>query len=224
MSKMQQMLLGSIAVAVPPVIEFLGNGIDTANGPSYSWTSKDFGVATSDRLIVVCFAGFRAATRNLSTCTIGGESATVNMNYGSGNSQLAIASANVPSGTSGTIASTFSGDFSDMRYAWWSIKGLSSFTPTITDQIIQASGAITHTVSPDPNTAIIAHCNSYSGSSTFTWSGTLGIVEDGEQYQPNVAHGFASLVHEAGGASLTAINTGTDAGTSNRRSQLIGFN
>lgn len=220
MSANQQVLF--CTSARPPVLEFLTSGSSGA-GTNYSLTSIPFGTATTDRLIVVCLSGHRGATRSVSSASIGGVSATIHLDFGGANSQIATFSAVVPTGTSGTIAISYSGDQADIKYSVFSIKGLKSFTPTITDQITNTSTDCTSTISPAINTCVIAHGSSYNtGSGTTTWGGTAGLTEYNDQVSSNTIHSSAAKVFTAAATNVTITPTMT-AGTSEKRMHVVGF-
>lgn len=87
---------------------------DGANLSGYSFTSIGFGAARDDRYVaaLVWWQG-NSAARTLSSCTIGGQSASIHVQQNSGSGThpvgLALVSALVTSGTSGTVATTMSG-------------------------------------------------------------------------------------------------------------------
>lgn len=207
----------------PPTLEFLNSGTAGA-GTTYNLTSQPFGTATSDRLIVVFLSGHRAGTRSISSATIGGVSAIVNMDYSTQVSQVAIISAVVPTGTTGTISITYSSDQADIRYAVYSIKGYNSTTPILTDQIINTSTACTSTISPPANSVVFAHAIAYTGagSGSMTWSGTAGLVEYHDNASVNTNHSSAAKVFSSSASSVTITATPT-AGTTERRMQVIGW-
>lgn len=206
----------------PPTLEFL-TASSSGAATNYSLTSIPFGTATADRLIVVCVSGHKAATRSISSATIGGVSAIIHQDYTTANSQISIFSAVVPSGTSGTIAINYSGDQADIRYSVFSIKGLRSTTPYLTDQIINTSSDCSSTISPSANSVVIAHGISYStGTGTTTWSGTAGLTEYSDQVTVNDIHSSAAKVFTAAASNVTVIATMT-AGTTEKRMQVIGW-
>jgi hypothetical protein len=191
---------------------------------TYTLTSIPFGTATSDRLIVVMVNGHRAATRTVTSATIGGVTATIHMNHGTSVTQLAIFSAVVPTGTSGTVVIAWSGDQADIRYAVYSIKGYVSTTPSLTDQIINTSVAPTSTISPAANTAVLAHAISFTGAgaATTTWSGTAGLVKSNDTSSVNTGSSSAFKVFSSSATNVTITATPT-VGTSERRMQVIGW-
>lgn len=104
---------------------------DTSGGTTTTFTSKNIGTATSDRLVVVGFCG-NNNSRTISGVTIGGVSATVYYIGTSQTQQAGFAVLNVTSGTTATIAITWSGNQSQVGIAVWSVYGANA-TPTATN-------------------------------------------------------------------------------------------
>lgn len=80
---------------------------------TYTITGVDFGAADSNRRIVIAFASRSGNSgHSVSSATIGGVSATIaaqhTANVGGGHSLVAVLSAEVPTGASGTVAVTLS--------------------------------------------------------------------------------------------------------------------
>lgn len=101
---------------------------------NFSFTSVSFGDEHTNRLVVVNVHWIFAETnRTLSSATIGGVSATINAqdSHTGGSTGLgaAIISAAVPTGTTGTIALTFSGIVIDLDISVFRAKNLASNTP-----------------------------------------------------------------------------------------------
>lgn len=104
------------------------------NAASYSFTSKTLGVANANRRIVVV-ARHATSGPNITACTVAGITATQLQN--AGENYLFIA--DVPTGTSGTIALTLDGTTANMSISWYRLI-TSNATPTFDDREDITSG------------------------------------------------------------------------------------
>lgn len=109
-------------------LEFIDTAVNTANLTTYTFTSRVLGDAQADRyIIVVALTG--TASRTLMALTVGGVSARIvcTITGTSGTSRNAgLAIANVPTGTVGDIAATWSSGCVQCGIGWWRATGLSS--------------------------------------------------------------------------------------------------
>src|SRR3990167_11105596 len=78
---------------------------------TYTFSAENLGVAASDRFIVVTITGRSSdgGARTIDTVTIGGVTATINIQIANSGSFNGIATAAVPTGTTGDIVITWSG-------------------------------------------------------------------------------------------------------------------
>jgi hypothetical protein len=109
-------------------ISFIDTAILTTNLTTYSFTGLDFGAAQGDRYIIgVAVSG--TAERSLSSATIGGVAARVVVSVSGGGAtdrNAGIIIANVPTGTSGAIAVTWSSGCAHCAIGWWRATGLAN--------------------------------------------------------------------------------------------------
>lgn len=120
-----------------PTLEFLQVAEDETDATSYSFTSQNFGAADPEReLIALVFWVGNAASRTLDSATIGGVTADIRIQIADATpanpKSVAIIQAAVPTGTSGTVALTFSGSCLRAAIGLYRVRGLSSRTPTHT--------------------------------------------------------------------------------------------
>ena len=91
------------------------------------------GPESATRKVVAVFTARGAtATTTLASCTIGGVAATCTTLYGAANSQISIAVADVPTGTTADVFPTFSHAMSRCAVAVYSMEGAASDTPSPT--------------------------------------------------------------------------------------------
>lgn len=128
----QMMPMGGATVVyggAPPtkVLTYQSSPAAAGSGATPSFTSVGIGTASASRVVHVLITG-AAGTRTISSVTIGGVTATQNVVHQSSNTTAAIYSAQVPTGTTATIAITWSGSQSGTGISVWTSTGLSSAT------------------------------------------------------------------------------------------------
>ena len=117
---------------------FIDTAIDTTNQTTYSFPSCNFSTEAADRYIIAAIAA-QNQSRTLSSSSIGGVGASI-IDQLEDVSTGALVIANVPTGATGTISVTFSGQHFGCAIAWWVAYGLTSVTPVDHD-IVQSTSA-----------------------------------------------------------------------------------
>lgn len=204
----------------PPTCAYVDGKEDPATLTNYSFTGVNFGAPSSTRRIVVCIAGYRDAGGTVASATIGGIAATIHLNTSLGNGSIAIVSAVVPTGTSGTVVINWSILQAATTIDVYAVDNIKSTIPTLT--AVDTTSPLSQNISHDPNTVVIAHAKTYTTGS-FTWSGTAGLVEQADHTYDGVnTHSSAMKVMPAGGSGVgvTATYSGTLSGFG---LQIIGF-
>jgi hypothetical protein len=148
---------------------FLAHSEQTATASSYSFTSLSFGMADADRYIVACLT-IQASVDGvgITDCTIGGITATqiVQSALAGGRRGAAIFIAKVPTGTSGTVAFTLSGNAANASVAVYSVIGGPAASSTSS-----TDNAPTASLNIAAHGAVIAVAIAGSGSSpSATWT------------------------------------------------------
>lgn len=115
-----------------PTIDFVDSKNIASNATNFSFTSVSLGTASFGRMILVGISGRSANNRTISSVTIAGEPGTELMDYRNGTSNCGFYIAPVPTGTSGTIAVSFSGGMARAGITVWSVTNVQSFTPVAT--------------------------------------------------------------------------------------------
>lgn len=111
------------------VLAFQGHAENGTGASSYNFTSQPIGTAQSDRYVIVGI-GWSNLGPSISAVTIGGVSATVVATAANANGSSAMYIALVPTGTTATVAITFSSTTNlGCGIAVWSATGLVSATP-----------------------------------------------------------------------------------------------
>jgi hypothetical protein len=165
--------------------------------------SLSFGTVDSVRRIVCGVhwveGGFH---RTLNSATIGGVAATIHVNVGhnGGSTGLgaAVMSALVPTGTSGTVALSFSGTVNDSYVSTYRIVGM-SLTDTGSDEKQVTTGQLSVTLTSASNGTIIG---AYTGSTNTHTNGITWSANMNEQYDVDFSN-------RAGGAFATGFSSGS---------------
>ena len=167
--------------ADPVVLSAEEDSYDFAGtGPTYTYTSQNFGTAYSDRIIVACIAVDNFSQRVVSSCTIGGVSATeaCGLNDPSNYTYSGIWYAAVPSGTSGTVSFTCDGTASGSALVLYNISSLNSSTPFDTSTSSNSTGTtLTNTISLPEEGCAIYMSTIGDDTATYSWSGATEYVD-----------------------------------------------
>jgi len=169
-----------------PVVELLRSttaSSSTSALTTYSFTSVSIGAASATRRVIVLVHG-RSGTnlRTISSATIGGVAATIDaqITSSSGGTSLAgIISATVPTGTTATVAITFSGSMFDSLIYPLALDNLISVTPVDTATASATSGASLTTgatVNVEDGGYVVAIADR-AGNSTATWVGLTEYID-----------------------------------------------
>jgi hypothetical protein len=138
-------------VGAYPTASYIGTASATVSGSSSSASGVNIGPASADRLVVVCI-GYQSGSKTVTSATIAGIAATVVQTNAVNGENTAIISANVPTGTTGTIAINYSGantgSFDTLSV--FNITGLGSFT-AVSSVNGGVSAGTTMTASPTPS-------------------------------------------------------------------------
>lgn len=184
-------------------LSYIGSHLDTTDGTSNTFTSKNVGTAAGDRHVIVCFGGQRAgggSADQVSSLTVGGNSASISVQSTAGSGDKAYAGIAICALASGTTATIVVNHAFTSYKVWISIYaayGLGSTTPvqTVTDVSSPFSQSITGLVG-----GVFLGVAMSDATCTYTWS---GVTED---YDANGDGSFstASLSNANGGALTMA--------------------
>lgn len=147
------------------------SGTDTT---SYSFTSTAIGTDTgSSRTIIVGVFGTETTTSTISSITVGGVSGTLihsnTQSAGAQSSRVAFYAFQGVSGTTATVAVTWSTAQTRSGIIVWAAYNLSSITAVATaSSTSMTAPALNVNTSADGMVLACGHCN---GSSTYAWTG-----------------------------------------------------
>jgi hypothetical protein len=204
---------------LPAEVTFLGSDVGTDNTSSYSWTSVNFGAAASDRFLVVAVYGDAGSTNaNVNSVTIGGVSASLlGTAVGNGTTaQCQFWGAIVPTGTSGTIAISFSATRASAAYGLWSISKLLSTTPV--DSYSDTDSTLSGSVSV-VNSGVLLAAASVRDVTSFSWTGVSENFDSQVESVSTVTGGSLALAGTASGS--VTVTAAQAAGTTTPRMSVI---
>lgn len=206
----------------PMTVALTASPTNSASQTTYTFTSQSFGAAAATRDIVVLVNGRGFTARTISSATIGGVSAAVDASQGYTGIVVAAIRARVPSGTSGTIAITFSGACDLGCYCAVYRTEYSSQSLYDSDSATGASSAPSVTACSVPaNGVIMAMGSWHSTGGNYTgvsWSGLS--TEDVDRATINAAN-WQSAASEAFTSAGTPTITPTASGATTADSILL---
>ena len=101
---------GGVSSDPDATIEYRGNFVDTASGPTYTFSSKDLGSSATSHKVIVGASGGGSGPGSVSSITVGGSSATVSVSVQANSEQRTeLWYIDGVTATSGNIVVTFSG-------------------------------------------------------------------------------------------------------------------
>lgn len=153
-------------------LAWLGSAFSATNTSSYSFTSQPFGAPDADRYIIVGGYARSSSTGGVSSVTIGGVTATiVNLSNGADSSWFAYA--NVPTGTTGTVAITYGVSQNRQVIGIWSVPS----APTVDGsgfEVRSSDAARSVTVDSTSGGYVLATAASTDGDSgSWTYSANI---------------------------------------------------
>ena len=186
-------------------VVFATSAVSATNATTYTFSGKSFSVASSDRKVVVsiCASG-NLADPIISTVTIGGVTAAVVVSlHGTPATQdylMALWQAAVPTGATGDVVVTFTGQIGSCGIGIWAVYGAAT-AASDTD----SSGSDPATVSLDVPASGIAIGAHQAGDGTFTWTGLTEnfdeVVQVSGQYHSGASAEFSA---QQTGLSITS--------------------
>lgn len=158
-----------------------------------SWVGAPFGAASADRVIVVVFRSRRGATPvpSLSSATIGGVSATIHVSQTDSDFPaaqatyrgIAIASAVVPTGTTGDISATYAAAASGTIHVY-SVRNMLSNTATDTATVASTTSPLSTTIDvKQDGVTFVENMSIATGSGTPTGYSQAYSVNEGTSAQ-----------------------------------------
>lgn len=192
---------GGRIAAPPPSLTFLQATADPTPATTFTFAGQNFGAADPTRRIIVVAHAIDSITAfTFTSITIGGIAATIHVDGGSSASNIAIASALVPAGTSGSIVVNLSGGTPDRcAIAVYRAINETSASPhaTLLDTSI-SSGVFSGTINIPADGWVIAGTQP-SGGVSHTGAAWSGVTE-----QYDNAHASSTFRYSGGFASALA--------------------
>lgn len=166
-----------------PSLDYLGFVRQATGSATPNHTGMAFGIPSGTRRLVASSIAFGPPSGAASACIIGGISATIHLSLRNANGTIiSIASAVVPTGTSGNVQFTYPSATSNAGSFCWlhRVDGMISGTPSV---LTDVASPFTQNVTCNINSAIIGVGTWYQNGATGpdSWSGTSGITKDDGQ-------------------------------------------
>lgn len=171
---------------------------NTTDGSTHTFNNINIGAANTNRLIVVTCHGESTSTIQISSATIDGGSATIVANCPVAQQTGGVISRIVPTGTTISIAVTWTASASRGAIGVWSISGWSSSTAHDT-HAASVSTSTTHTVTLDLPKRAVAIAGATLNNGSFRHSWDVGV----ERYDDDI---------EAGGTSVSGVEVSNIVG------------
>jgi hypothetical protein len=199
------------AASVKPTITYNATANSGVDLTTYTFTGVGIGTAATNRLVYIAVTFTAAAARRISSATIGGISATIVDFAAQGNGTFFIY-ANVPTGTTATVAITFDAVCLRCLIGSYSIFDLKSTTPLTTAfATTWSSGSISASVNVPADGIIIAGVNNSTNTNAISWTNVTSrysAVLDAAF----ISAGASTQVTTGGSVTVTATATSAASG------------
>lgn len=196
----------------------------TSSGTSdtFTETGASLGAAATDRLIFLAISGGRGVNEAIASVTIGGVSATfaVGITGSDPFTEFVFSEiwwAAVPTGTTGNIVITFTGDFVYFGAEVYSIVGANTTTPVVstdTDSVASGDPSISLTISDNTAVIVTASLAFNSTDPTVNWTNATEDLEFALNFGTFFSGGAASRQDAVGpgATTITAAASGYSDG------------
>lgn len=141
---------------------------------SQTHTSVNLGVASSDRIIVVCETAYTNSVVSTVSCTIGGVTATNHLTVPGTRDCMSIHSLRVPAGTSANIVMTHNVAIQTSNIAVFGVYGCNNLDFAISNATHADPIQLTQTIKDD--TVVIADVSNRGFGAGYSWSGTSSLT------------------------------------------------
>lgn len=199
------------AASVKPSITYNGTANNGTDLTTYTFTGVSIGTAATNRLVYVAVTFVAANARRISSATIGGISATIVDFAAQGNGTFFIY-ANVPTGTTATVAITFDAVCIRCLIGSYSMFNLKSLVPIATAfATTWSAGSISASVNAPADGIVIAGVNNSTNSNAVSWTNVTSrysAVLDGAF----LSAGASTQVTTGGSVTVTATATSAATG------------
>lgn len=185
-------------------ITFLQLSKDASDLSTYTFSSTNFGTASSGRYLICVVSGrTQDGTSSgdlITSVTIGGVSATISVQaHNSGNAQ-GIAIAHVPTGTSGDVVVVFNETMTNADIAMYATTGVSSVTAT--DTATSTADPLSDTLNINAGGIAVGGAKSDSGSATATWLNLTETYDEGDANTNDISGAADAFASQQTGLSI----------------------
>jgi len=175
---------------------------------TYTFSSQNIGTAGADRY-VICAISSRSVSgdQTISSVTIGGVSATLNAQLTNSGNTLGIATALVPTGTTGDVVVVFSSTMTNCDIALYNATGLSSATALDTGTSTANNG--TTPLDIIAGGVAVALAKNDDGSQAATWTGLTEAYDEQDANTNDISGASDAFVSSDIGRTITCTWSGT---------------
>jgi len=198
-------------------LTFLQSAANTAGQTSYTFSSQNLGVATNDRVIIVCAFGSAASSFTLNSITLGGTAMTSVVSTGSTVAPTSIYRITSTSGTSANVVVTFSGSSTRCAIAMYSLTGFGTVTNHDTASTLASTATLSNTIDTAYNGVIIGIGNQFrtGGSTISSYAGfTSKDVDSVPDTDSRLFVGSSNFTTAATNATYSVTFSNTSTGNS----------
>jgi hypothetical protein len=170
---------GAATPVVPPSafdVSYITRVTSTSNLSTYTFSATSIGAADSDRKVYCVFI-WSAGVSALSSATIGGITADIHIDAtsaGAATRNIAIVSADVPTGTTADIIVNLTGSPARMSCAVYRVISQVGGVLTASDTS-ETAGLLSTTINVTTTGAVIAACVDVTSGQAWSWT---GVTED----------------------------------------------
>jgi hypothetical protein len=212
----------SVAAAT---IAFTDHAVDATNQTTYTFTNRAVSTAAANRKVVVAASAGSGSNPTVSSMTIGGIAASLVTGAKIGNVAEAVEfwQADVPTGTTATIAVTWSGGLSSCGIQVFAVYGASA-AATDTDTNSSANPTVVAIDVPAGGVCMGAIVHRANSATTYIWSGITEASGSDEVMETDTnyhAAGFDAFASAQTGLSVQC--TASQAGVRNHLMAVAAF-
>ena len=204
-----------------PEVTYITRTLDTSNQSTYTFAAQPIGVATPDRLVVVCMSGSLSTGGGAvpTSGSIGGVSAVVHASSTvTGTMWSGMMSAVVPTGATGDIVVNLSAGTGSCELATFTITGYRSATPNDALSLAATSNGQAGTLNAPTGGVVVGVFKSEAEAFPVTWVGITASFDVDYGSSERFSAGFASNVE---GSSVYPIEVSYGSSEKNTMTAVV---
>lgn len=193
-----------------PSMSWRGATPQVSTASSFTFSGADIGAASATRRVVVAVMAGQSSSSDVTAVSIAGVSATIHVAASGFFLTTAIASAEVPTGTTGDIVVTFGGNKGECAIGVWALDGVEATPQDADTNHVTASSISVTSTCDDAYVIAVAGGGSASGGLS-SWTGPMVGDANGRPGTNNY-YAYASADAPASPATVQATWASSSAG------------